>query len=138
VKAIRYRVKIIYTKKISIAAKDRKSVEGILRTMLASREIISVVGKPCGVVAEELDERDCPRNCEGCGYFCPHREDCMMDDVEDRCPGCAYYCWKCGRCELNEEKTCGSRNESCRYFCPECGGCTRSKEEENGEIFCFR
>ncbi len=91
-KAIRYRVKIIYTKKISIAAKDRKSVEGILRTMLASREIISVVGKPCGVVAEELDERDCPRNCEGCGYFCPHREDCMMDDVEDRCLDlCQYF-----------------------------------------------
>lgn len=132
VKAVKYGIKLIYEKRIAITSSDKKSVEGILRAMLASGEITAGDGELSAVITEELEERDCPGNCEGCGYFCPHREDCMIDDVEIRCPGCAYYCRECGRCELKGEKACGGVHESCGYSCPECGGCTRPSAGKTG------
>lgn len=73
VKAVKYGIKLIYEKRIAITSNDKKSVEGILRAMLASGEITAEDGKLSAVITEELEERDCPGNCEGCGYFCPHK-----------------------------------------------------------------
>ena len=85
-KAIKYELKMIHKKEIVLAADSRKMIEESLKTMLQAEKDLDVTGEELlGIVVEEKDERDCPGACDGCPYYCPNEEDCMMDDLENRC-----------------------------------------------------
>lgn len=131
-KTIRYELKIIFKKRIAIGSGNRKRIEEILHDVLKSGEMNEVKSDEFfGVLVEELDERDCPGNCDHCPYLCPKDEDCMMDDLEDRCAGCSYHCKKCGGCAMRNDGTCGDGVcKACHWGCPECGKCSHPEGEK--------
>lgn len=105
-KAIKYELKIIHKKEIVLAADNRKMIEESLKTMLQAEEDLDVTeDELLGIVVEEKVERDCPGACDGCPYYCPKEEECMMDDLENRCQECESFCKKCGSCTMI---SCGS------------------------------
>lgn len=98
-KAIKYELKIIHKKEIVLAAGNRKMIEESLKTMLQAEKDLDVTGDELlGIVVEEKDERECSGACDGCQYYCPKEEDCMMDDLDNRCQECESFCKKCGSC----------------------------------------
>ncbi|MBS6194808.1 MAG: hypothetical protein KH828_04440 [Clostridiales bacterium] len=131
-KAIKYVLKIIHKKEIVLASIDRKRIEETLKTMLQSEKEMDVTGDELiGIVVEEKDERDCPGACEGCEYFCPNEQDCMMDDLSDRCQECEYHCENCGGCTMLDCGECGEEVcEKCHWKCQECGSCTHPQGEK--------
>ena len=131
-KAIKYELKMIHKKEIVLAADSRKMIEESLKTMLQAEKNLDVTGEELrGSVVEEKDERDCPGACDGCPYYCPNEEDCMMDDLENRCQECEAFCKKCGSCTIISCWECGDEMcETCHWRCQECGSCTHPQGEK--------
>lgn len=131
-KAIKYELKMIHKKEIVLAADSRKMIEESLKTMLQAEKDLDVNGEELlGIVVEEKDERDCPGACDGCPYYCPNEEECMMDDLENWCQECEAFCKKCGSCTMISCGECGDETcETCHWCCQECGSCTHPQGEK--------
>ncbi|MBS5697010.1 MAG: hypothetical protein KHW82_12765 [Lachnospiraceae bacterium] len=125
-KTIKYAVKIVRERTLTIGALTRVEVEKELKRWLQEEpDVLENGDKLIGMMVEEKGERNCRGDCNYCEYHCPKDEDCMADDLTDRCLECELQCKVCGNCTVKDDGVCGDDDcQMCHWRCKTCGCCT--------------